>query len=253
MGFHHLYQMNVPLAVIDIGAKQITCMIAEHNAQTQLKLCGIGCSKTQGVHREMIIDSEQLEKAVASAMARAEKLSEIKIQQVILSFSSAALYQEEMTVSQKLQDAPLDRESLDNWLRKAYLGFVSASEGFFSDHHSDQRTILHCLQKAIKHNGSPISLDALPQLTRGKLEVTLNMISINKTIYDTLIFVFNRLNISVARITASPYSDFWALHSSMILDSNLLLIDFASRFITASHFDNCDLQRLHRNYQNSWQ
>ena len=29
----------------------------------------------------------------------------------------------------------------------------------------------------------------------------------------------------------------------MILDS---LIDFASRFITASHFDNCDLQRLHR-------
>ena len=67
MGFHHLYPMNVPLAVIDIGAKQITCMIAEYNAQTQLKLCGIGRSKAQGIYREMITDSEQLEKAIASA------------------------------------------------------------------------------------------------------------------------------------------------------------------------------------------
>ena len=165
---------------------------------------------------------------------------------MILSFSPAALHQEEMTVSRKLQDAPLDKESFDNWLRKAYLGFVSAREGFFSDHDCDPLTTLHCLQKTIKHNGKICTVDELPQLTKGKLEVTLNMISINKAIYDTLISVFNRLNIWVARITASPYSDFWALQTSMVLDKNLLLIDFASRFITASHFDNCHLQKLHR-------
>lgn len=82
---------NGIVSVLDIGSSKIACLIARIDPQKAPVVLGIGHQSAQGVRGGTLVDIQQAEGAILSAVHAAEKMADIAIEDVVVNLSGSGL------------------------------------------------------------------------------------------------------------------------------------------------------------------
>lgn len=72
---------------VDIGATKVCTVIARTKRQTQLEVLGYGISKCSGIKKGLIVDLENVSRAIKDSVSMAEKAANVKVTAVTIAIS----------------------------------------------------------------------------------------------------------------------------------------------------------------------
>ena len=72
---------------VDIGATKVCTVIAKTKRQTQLEVLGYGISKCSGIKKGLIVDLENVSRAIKDSVSMAEKAANVKVTAVTIAIS----------------------------------------------------------------------------------------------------------------------------------------------------------------------
>ena len=75
------------LAAVDIGSTKIVCFIANITSEGKINVIGIGHHLARGIKSGNIVDIEQAEKSIRSAVGSAEQMAGVNIDRIVASIS----------------------------------------------------------------------------------------------------------------------------------------------------------------------
>jgi cell division protein FtsA len=76
-----------PFGVLDIGTTKVICLIGRTESDGTLRVLGMGWQRSQGVRGGGITDLEQAERAIRSAVAQAEDMSDHRLRSVTVNLT----------------------------------------------------------------------------------------------------------------------------------------------------------------------
>ena len=136
------------LGLLDIGTAKVTCLIVERawpaglNAPPALRVLGIGHQRSRGVKAGTIIDLDQAEAAVRSAVGQAERMADITLDDVVATVSCGRLKSSHMTTRVDLETGCVRPEDLAR-LAEAARSYAAREE----------RTLIHMNRVAYALDG----------------------------------------------------------------------------------------------------
>ena len=78
------------ITALDVGSWKVCALIAGQTADGQLHVLGTGQRESRGVQRGYVADMEQTEHVVREAIEQAERIAELNIDDVWVSFSAGS-------------------------------------------------------------------------------------------------------------------------------------------------------------------
>ncbi|WP_221792432.1 cell division protein FtsA [Aquisediminimonas sediminicola] len=104
------------ITALDIGSSKISAMIAERDADGELRVLGTGQRESKGVQRGYISDMHAAEMAIREAVEQAERISGEHVQDVWVGFSAGGLVSDILPVEVELAGHRIEQEDIDELL-----------------------------------------------------------------------------------------------------------------------------------------
>ncbi len=192
------------VTVLDIGSSKTVCFIGRltplsdsevlaHRTH-KVEIIGIGHQKSRGVKAGVIMDIEQVENSVRSAVDTAERMAGVTVDSLIINVTAGRLKSEIFTASIDLggeEVAHSDLTKVVNLVTKRTL--------------SHERSILHSLPTSYALDGERGIID--PEGMYGdKLGVDLHVLSADRAPLKNLEMCVNRGHLTVEAMVATPYA-----------------------------------------------
>ncbi|RMF11467.1 MAG: cell division protein FtsA [Alphaproteobacteria bacterium] len=76
------------IAALDVGSSKVCCFIAEADDGNNLRIIGIGHQLSRGVKSGAVVDMEETETSIRSAVDAAERMAGVPVEQVFVSLSA---------------------------------------------------------------------------------------------------------------------------------------------------------------------
>ncbi len=230
---------TVELSVLDVGTSKIVCLIArlkpveraegEPGPSHRVEVLGIGHQRSRGVKAGAVVDMEAAEHAIRQAVDAAERMADLRVEQVILSLTSGRLASERFAAQVPVAGHPVGEVDIQRVLRAA-----SAHCG------REGRAILHSLPVGY-------GLDATQGINdpRGmvgeQLAVDMHLVSAEPAPARNLILCVERCHLEVAAVIAAPYASGLAALLAEETELGVTLVDMGGGTTTAAVFQggNC--------------
>ncbi len=222
---HARRRASLPVAaILDIGTSKITCMIGQRLENGNVRILGAGVRASEGVQAGNVIDMEQAELAVRSAVEIAEKQAGIAIHSVLVNLSTRSLKSRHIHVETKFNAAEVADRDLQRVIKTALAEFNM----------SDQ-AIIHALPLNWTLDGERGIRD--PRGMFGKvLGVDMHFVTANIGVLRNLAHLIERCHLRVGGVVASSYAAGGAVLVDDEIDLGVTIIDMGAGVTTASVF-----------------
>lgn len=225
---------TVELSILDVGTSKVVCMIARlkpldrsdvlPGRTHRIEVLGVGHYRSRGVKAGAIVDMEAAEHSIRHAVDAAERMADLRVDQVIVSMSAGRPSSDSYAASVSVAGHPVGESDLQRVLRAA--SSYCVREG---------RTVLHSL---------PLSygLDATRNIRdpRGmvgeNLGVDMHVVSSDSAPLRNLVLCVERCHLEVAGVVSSPYASGLAALAEEETELGVTLIDFGGGTTTFSVF-----------------
>ncbi len=182
------------IGVLDIGTSKICCSIADTTQDGERHLLGFGHQRSRGLKSGMIIDADEAERAVRSAVGQAERMAGVSLDRVVLSVSCGRIRSTSFAARADVE-GPVVRDH--------DLGRILAGGEAYLDRAS--RSIIQLMRSDWRLDGASGIRD--PRGLAGReLSIDLNAVTADDGPVRNLLGVIERCHITVERMVAAPYA-----------------------------------------------
>ncbi|MCB1509440.1 MAG: cell division protein FtsA [Hyphomicrobiaceae bacterium] len=187
------------LGVIDIGSSKITCIISERTtpadgaAGPQFRVLGVGFQRSRGVKAGFVIDLDQAEAAVRLAVADAERMAGVTLEDVVVNVSCGRVKSMHFYAHAELQAGHVRPEDL-NKLR----------EGAYSYAERGGRAVVHLNRIGYLLDGDAGVRQPLRMAGR-KLSAQYHAVTVDETPLENLLLLLERCYLGVGELLPSGY------------------------------------------------
>ena len=183
------------IAVLDVGASKIVCVVARLDEQNKPVIIAHGHQLAKGIGDNGVIsDIKSLEESVVSAVSKAEKLADISIEDVFVNFSGNKLKSRFEAIEIDVSASEITDHDV---LRINELAFEK-----FSDENSE---VIQCIPMTYTIDG--ISGINNPRFMYGKkLTAHLNLVTLSASALRNLLNCLSRCHLNVRGVVPSAYA-----------------------------------------------
>lgn len=197
------------IAVLDIGSSKVVCLILKvdaaaleraeasgsaHEAHNALRVVGAGITRSRGVRLGEIVEIEETERAIRTALERAEKAAGARVDQVIATVSGArplscSSYGEVEVETEEASASDISRAL-------AAADWPDRREG---------REMIHAMPVNFTLDGRTATADPRGMVARS-LAVDIHAVSVDRTPLRNLAGVVRRCDLELAGVVAGAYA-----------------------------------------------
>lgn len=212
------------VAALDVGSSKICCFIARLDEDGRPRVTGIGHQVSRGVRSGTIIDMEQAEAVILSAVHAAEEMAGETIQEVIVNLSGG--YPASQTVGVEVQIA--GHEIGDGDLRRVL------EQGSMVDAHGERR-LIHSIPIRYSIDGSSGIRDPRGMFGE-RLGVDMHVVTAQAGAVRNLASCIARCHLDIGALVVSPYAAGLASLVDDERDLGVTVIDMGGGATTISVF-----------------
>ena len=113
------------IAALDVGSSKIACFLARveegrGDGVPYFRILGIGHQVSEGIRSGTVVDMVAAETAIRAAVHAAERMAEVKIEEVLLSFTTGSPLSERVTASVSLSGEEIGDHDVRRVLQQGY-------------------------------------------------------------------------------------------------------------------------------------
>jgi cell division protein FtsA len=181
-----------PFGVLDIGTTKIGCLIGRVESDGTLRVLGFGWQKGRGVRGGGIVDLEEAERAVRSAVGQAEDMADMRLHRVTVNLSCGLPESRLFNVQWPVGGRPID----DQDIRRVVLEGRERAE-------VDGREIIHSLPLAFSVDDT-VGVPDPRGLHCGVLTARLHVIDAGQSALRSLGACIARCDLDIAELVSAP-------------------------------------------------
>ncbi len=230
------------LAVLDLGTTKVSCVIAKlepsdktdaQRGQThRCRVLGIGHQRSRGLKGGVIVDMDEAERAVRSAIDAAERMAGVTIESVVVAqtggrISSQHFMAEVSTSGRAIQDRDVER---------AMNGATAQSVG-------QGRAVVHSLPTAYRLDGRAPVKDPRGMIA-DRLAVEMHVATADMAATRNLMLAIERGHLEVEAVVATPYVSGLSVLDADEADMGVVVIDCGGGTTSTAVFANGHLQMV---------
>ena len=191
------------VGVLDIGTTKIACLICASDTGPELtseryapmmRVLGVGHQRSQGVKGGVVTDLDQAEQAARSAIAQAERMAGVMLDEVHVSVACGRLKSLNFEASAPVEGGVITDEVLQRLLAggKAYA-------------ERDGRMLVHLNEVAVRLDGAPGAFDPRG-LAASRISADLHAVTADEAPLRNLVLAVERCHVGVASVIPAPYA-----------------------------------------------
>lgn len=183
------------IAALDVGSAKIACLIAQVNADGQMRVCGVGNRACEGgISAGTVVDMEATEKAIRASVDQAEKMAGTTISDVFLSFSAGDPKSTVIEVQVDVDGHAVSQADVERAVEKAR-----------EQIDADEDEILHAFPAAFAVDGS-FGVKAPIGMYGKKLSVALHVITASNGPLQNLQACVRRAHLNIRGVVLTPFA-----------------------------------------------
>lgn len=216
----------IDFSVLDVGTSKIVCLIGRlkpietgpllPGRTHRIEVLGIGHQRSRGIKAGAVIDMEAAEHSIRLAVDAAERMSDCRVESLILSVSSGRLSSEHYNATVPVSGRPVTDYDIQRVLRAG------------TDHSVRQdRSVLHSMPMGF-------ALDATPGISdpRGmvgeQLGLDMHVVTADAAPIRNLILCIERCHLTVKTVVAAPYASGLAALAADEAEIGVTMIDMGA-------------------------
>lgn len=207
------YKTNEIIAAVDIGTSKIVVLIAEINAEDQLKIIGMGIEKSVGLKKGVVINIEATVDSIHSAIRQAEELAGCEINTVFAGIAGNHVRSYDGHGFVRINEGEVSQSDID--------GAIDASKAMKIP---DEEHILHVLPKDFIIDGQDGISDPIG-MSGVRLEADVHIVTVSKSAEENIIKSLERCNLEVQEIVLEPLASSLSVLSDDEKDLGVCLVD----------------------------
>lgn len=227
------------IAALDVGSSKVTCFLAKveqsrESAAPQFRILGIGHQLSEGIRSGAVVDMPAAESAIRSSVDAAERMADVKIDEVVVAFTTGAPLSERITASIALGNEEIGEHDVKRVLQQ---GCLKAS-------HTD-RDAVHIIPVTYTIDGSAGIRE--PRGMFGEnLGVMMNVVTASAAPFRNLKVCVERCHLRVADQVVAPYASGLAALVEDEMDLGAACIDMGAGTTSVAifrfgHLVHCDV------------
>ncbi len=201
------------ITAIDVGTTKVTCFIARREANSDLRIIGIGHEVSRGLKAGIVTDMNAAEQAIRRAVERAERMAETRAQEVYVSISGGAPESRYTEIAISLGGQEID----DSVIQRAF-------DGIAPEIRTGDRDVIHAIPMQYEIDGTRGIRNPRGMIGR-RLGMKLHLVSVSHGALRNLITCLRRLEIEVAGPVVAGYASGLACLVEDELDLGVTVID----------------------------
>lgn len=183
------------IAALDVGSAKIACLIAEIDAEGQVKVKGVGNRACLGgISAGAVVDMDATEEAIRASVDQAEKMAGATISNVFLSFSGGEPKSTVIEVQVDVDGHAVSQGDIDKAIAKAR-----------EQIDADEDEILHAFPAAFAVDGN-FGVKAPTGMYGKKLSVALHVITASSGPLQNLQACVRRAHLNVTGVVLTPFA-----------------------------------------------
>lgn len=225
------------LAVLDVGTSKVTCIVAARGLEPAtaprpaqglpglaVRVLGVGQHRSMGIKAGVVVDLTEAETCIREAIARAERMAGLHVEQVILGVSCGRLNSLNFRANAPLGDHPIN---------DADIARVMAAGQSFAER--DGRRLVHLNRIGWRVDGQGNIHE--PRGMRAKLiEADLHAVAADEAPLRNLLVAVEHAHMKAAGIVAAPFASGISVTSEDERRYGVTVIDMGAGVTTLSYF-----------------
>ncbi|MAP96517.1 MAG: cell division protein FtsA [Ponticaulis sp.] len=222
-----LRKVGQPIAVLDLGATRIGCLIARTtDSSGGFELLGYGQQSSRGLKGGVVIDMEGLERSIRLAVEDAERMAGLQIDSVRLSASGPSVKSTRVRSQIDMSGREVTQRDVLRLMDQAL------TEG-----RNDKVQVLHAIPVSYAVDGNDGVRDPRGMFA-DKLGVTLALITMAKPVYKNLSMCVSRAHLKIDSLSAGAFMSADAVLVEDERDNGAICIDMGGGSTGISVFQN---------------
>jgi cell division protein FtsA len=219
--------------VLDIGTSKVACLIAAVDADPRVldergapvvRILGVGHQRSLGVKGGVITDLDQAEQAARSAIAQAERMAGVMLEEVHVSVACGRLKSHNFTASADIESGVVTDADFNRLLAGGQQYVERAG-----------RTLVHLNEVAVRLDGATGVRDPRG-MAAAKISADLHAVSADEAPLRNLLLVVERCYMAVASLTPAPFASALAVTSAEERRLGVTSIDIGGGTATLAMF-----------------
>lgn len=209
-----LTQSNI-LASLDIGSSKIVCLIGYTNLEGKLYIKGVAHQESKGIKDGEVVDSKLLTKSIISAIAFAEKMAGLNIEDIIINISGSAIRSNLITLEKQFNNRIITKNNL--------IEISSKIEDLAKE---QKKEIIHLIPTQFYIDNVEVSNPF--DLNIDDFRVCFNVIMTEKLKIENLKNCLKRTPLNIAKFIYTPYASALGCITQMEKEAGTLVIDIGA-------------------------
>ncbi len=228
------------VCVLDLGSSKVACIIAHRDATRQtatgngLRVIGIGHQRSRGVKAGVILDMDQAEATIRSAVSQAERMAGIEVDEVYVAVACGRLRSAMFAARADVESGVVG----DDEVARVLAGGRAYAE-------REGRSLIHLSQIGYRLDGVGGVRDPRGMAAR-VLSADLHAVTADETPVRNLLLAMERCHLGVAGFLAAPYASAQAVTTAEERRLGVTAIDLGGgtaniAMFAESHFIHADV------------
>jgi cell division protein FtsA len=188
--------------VLDIGTSKIACLIAAVDTEPRApgaaapppRVLGVGHQRSRGVKGGVITDLDEAEQAARLAIAQAERMAGVMLEEVRVSVACGRLKSHNFAATIEVESGVVTEDDLTRLL---------AGGQVFAER--DRRTLIHMNQVALRLDGAPGARDPRGMAAR-TVAADLHAVTADEAPLRNLLLVVERCHLAASSLVPAPFA-----------------------------------------------
>lgn len=188
------------VGLLDIGTSKVACIIAALDAPQRpeegrrMRVLGVGHLRSRGLKGGVIVDLAEAETTVRAAIAQAERMAHVTLEEVFVSVSCGRLHSANFSANVDVAGGVVRSDDIDRLMAGAHA---------FAER--DNRTLIHLNRIGFRIDGAPGAHDPRG-MAASKLAADLHTVAADEAPVRNLMLVVERCYLNVRALIATPYA-----------------------------------------------
>lgn len=211
---------NEIVTILDLGTTKVCCFIVEL-FDDSYKIIGIGYSASSGIESGIIINMDDVQDSITSAIDEAEKQANFVVESVYVNISGKYIKSELVNIKGNINGRVITEEDIDEILN-ACMGY------------NEKRNVLHSIPIMYTVDSIPGIKDPVGMLANS-INVDVNIITAPLTQLNNLLICMGRCHLDVMGVIASGYAAGLSVVEAY-QEKNILVLDAGGGTISLAFF-----------------
>lgn len=218
------------VGLLDIGTSKVVCVIAALEPPAQpgqprrVRVLGLGHLRSRGLKAGVITDLGEAEATVRAAIAQAERMAHLTLEEVFVSVSCGRLHSANFAASVDVTGGVIRSDDIDRLMAGAHA--YAEREG---------RMLIHLNRIGFRIDGTPGANDPRG-MAANRLSADVHTVAADEAPVRNLMVVVERCYLSVRALIATPYASALAATTEEERRLGVVCIDIGGGTATAAAF-----------------